>query len=48
MGKGMGKNSYPCMGMGNAVPYPYPFYPLGKAFSQLIYPWVKKLAIHLP
>ena len=29
-------------GMGNAVSYPYPLYPLGKAFFPLSYLWVKK------
>jgi len=32
----------------NAVSYPYPLYLLGKAFSLLFYPWVKKIAIPLP
>jgi hypothetical protein len=31
------------MGMGNAVPYPYPFYPLGKVFFSLIYLSIKKI-----
>jgi hypothetical protein len=35
-------------GMGNAVPYPYPLYPLGKDFFPLSYPWVKNIAIPLP